>query len=209
MTKLRATALGFLMPSVALLLMAQTSGLPTRPGGSTTQVQYNSSGAFAGDAGMTYNAATDTLTVGACSGCGAPAFTQHSFTLSFTNACATTSTILMSAAKFGSIVSMRGNGSFSTCTGDTTVFSTAAADVPAALIPDANACFSIGNAASDNGLAVSALWCIQSDGAVVIQECPLDGVAGFGCASGTWTASGNRFINILSDVFTYNVDQTP
>lgn len=33
------------------------------PGGLTTQVQYNDSGAFAGDAGMTYNAATDSLTV--------------------------------------------------------------------------------------------------------------------------------------------------
>jgi len=35
------------------------------PGGSDTQVQYNGSGSFAGDAGMTYNAGTDTLTVGA------------------------------------------------------------------------------------------------------------------------------------------------
>jgi hypothetical protein len=33
------------------------------PGGSTTQVQYNNAGAFAGDAGMTYNAANDRLTV--------------------------------------------------------------------------------------------------------------------------------------------------
>ena len=37
----------------------------TSPGGSDTQVQYNGSGSFAGDAGMTYNAGTDTLTVGA------------------------------------------------------------------------------------------------------------------------------------------------
>jgi hypothetical protein len=34
------------------------------PGGSNTQVQYNNSGAFAGDAGLTYNAAADILTVG-------------------------------------------------------------------------------------------------------------------------------------------------
>ena len=34
------------------------------PGGSTTQVQYNNAGAFAGDAGMTYDAANDALTVG-------------------------------------------------------------------------------------------------------------------------------------------------
>jgi len=34
------------------------------PGGSTTQVQFNNAGAFAGDAGLTYNSATDTLTTG-------------------------------------------------------------------------------------------------------------------------------------------------
>jgi len=34
------------------------------PGGSDTQVQYNNAGAFAGDAGLTYDAGTDTLTVG-------------------------------------------------------------------------------------------------------------------------------------------------
>lgn len=32
------------------------------PGGANTQVQFNNSGAFGGDAGLTYNAATDTLT---------------------------------------------------------------------------------------------------------------------------------------------------
>jgi hypothetical protein len=35
----------------------------TSPAGSNTQVQYNNSGAFGGDAGMTYEAATDYLTV--------------------------------------------------------------------------------------------------------------------------------------------------
>jgi hypothetical protein len=34
------------------------------PGGATTQVQYNNAGAFGGDAGLTYNAGTDTLTAG-------------------------------------------------------------------------------------------------------------------------------------------------
>ena len=32
------------------------------PGGATTQVQFNNAGAFAGDAGLTYNSTTDTLT---------------------------------------------------------------------------------------------------------------------------------------------------
>lgn len=44
---------------------SQLTNLPSggSPGGSTTQVQFNSSGAFAGDAGMTYDAANDALTV--------------------------------------------------------------------------------------------------------------------------------------------------
>jgi hypothetical protein len=36
----------------------------TSPGGVTTQVQYNKAGVFGGDAGMTYNDTTNTLTVG-------------------------------------------------------------------------------------------------------------------------------------------------
>jgi hypothetical protein len=39
-----------------------TAGSAT-PAGSNTQVQYNNAGAFAGDAGFTFNAGTDTLTV--------------------------------------------------------------------------------------------------------------------------------------------------
>jgi hypothetical protein len=35
------------------------------PGGSTTQVQFNDSGAFAGDAGLTYDKTTNALTIGA------------------------------------------------------------------------------------------------------------------------------------------------
>jgi hypothetical protein len=37
------------------------------PGGSTTQIQFNSSGAFAGDSDLTWDAATNTLTVGSTS----------------------------------------------------------------------------------------------------------------------------------------------
>ena len=39
------------------------SGGGGTPGGSTTQVQFNNAGAFAGDAGLTYNSTTDALTV--------------------------------------------------------------------------------------------------------------------------------------------------
>jgi hypothetical protein len=39
------------------------SGGGGTPGGQSTQVQFNNSGAFGGDAGMTYNSGTDTLTL--------------------------------------------------------------------------------------------------------------------------------------------------
>ena len=39
-------------------------GGTTSPGGSTTQVQYNNAGAFAGDAGLTFDASTGKLTIG-------------------------------------------------------------------------------------------------------------------------------------------------
>lgn len=41
-----------------------TSGSGGTPGGSTTQVQYNDAGAFAGDADFTYTAATNTIKLG-------------------------------------------------------------------------------------------------------------------------------------------------
>lgn len=39
-------------------------GGTTSPGGSTTQVQYNNAGAFAGDAGLTFDSSTGKLTIG-------------------------------------------------------------------------------------------------------------------------------------------------
>lgn len=47
---------------VALLQDGSVSG--SSPGGADTQVQYNAAGLFAGDAGLTYNAATDAITAG-------------------------------------------------------------------------------------------------------------------------------------------------
>ena len=38
------------------------SGISASPGGSNTQVQFNNGGAFGGDAGLTYNSSTDSLT---------------------------------------------------------------------------------------------------------------------------------------------------
>ncbi len=47
----------------ALDTLDDTAGGSTSPGGSDTQVQYNSSGSFAGDAGFTYDAANDIATI--------------------------------------------------------------------------------------------------------------------------------------------------
>ncbi len=43
-------------------------GLPTTPGGSTTQIQYNNAGAFGGDAALVWTSATGTLDVTATNG---------------------------------------------------------------------------------------------------------------------------------------------
>lgn len=51
------------LPAVDGSQLTGISGGSGSPGGSTTQVQYNNAGAFAGDAGLTYNASTDRLTV--------------------------------------------------------------------------------------------------------------------------------------------------
>ena len=50
------------------------------PGGSTTQVQYNNAGAFGGDAGLTYNAATDRI-ISAATGSWAILTSDPSFEL--------------------------------------------------------------------------------------------------------------------------------
>lgn len=43
-------------------VLSTSGGGSTFPGGSDTQVQFNDAGSFAGDAGLTYNKGTDTLT---------------------------------------------------------------------------------------------------------------------------------------------------
>ena len=59
-------AVGLYVGGVAVL----TSASPTPPGGLTTQVQYNNAGAFAGNAAMTFNSGTGTLTLAPTSGNG-------------------------------------------------------------------------------------------------------------------------------------------
>lgn len=53
---------------------AISSGTPVGPGGSNTQVQFNDSGVFGGDSGLTYNKTTDTLNVQAANDLAATSF---------------------------------------------------------------------------------------------------------------------------------------
>lgn len=50
--------------SVATVTISGGGGGGGTPGGSTTQVQFNDAGSFGGDAGLTYDKTTDTLTIG-------------------------------------------------------------------------------------------------------------------------------------------------
>jgi hypothetical protein len=45
------------------VIITASGGGSGTPGGADTQVQFNDGGAFAGDAGFTYNAVSDTLTI--------------------------------------------------------------------------------------------------------------------------------------------------
>jgi len=66
------------------------------PGGLTTQVQYNNSGAFGGDAGFTYNASTDVVTAGsfATTAAGTPTLSSNTgVEISATNGSITATTI--------------------------------------------------------------------------------------------------------------------
>lgn len=66
-------ALGGGTPSSSTFLRGdrQWAAVTPTPGGSDTQVQFNDAGTLAGDAGLTYNKTTGTLTAGALSATGA------------------------------------------------------------------------------------------------------------------------------------------
>ena len=49
---------------IAIETLLGAAGVNVKPGGSNTQVQFNDSGAFGGDAGLVYDKAADALTVG-------------------------------------------------------------------------------------------------------------------------------------------------
>lgn len=53
-----------LLKLALLARISEGSGGGGTPGGLTTQVQYNNAGAFAGNAGLTFNSATNALAIG-------------------------------------------------------------------------------------------------------------------------------------------------
>jgi len=59
----KLTTDGTITIGTTALAFSQHSGGSGTPGGSDTQVQFNDSGSFSGDAGLTYNKTTDALTV--------------------------------------------------------------------------------------------------------------------------------------------------
>lgn len=59
-----ATASNALYYNAGVITYGTAGGGGGSPGGTNTQVQFNDSGAFGGDSGLTYNKTTDTLTIG-------------------------------------------------------------------------------------------------------------------------------------------------
>ena len=59
----KLTTDGTITIGTTALTFEQHSGGSGTPGGSDTQVQFNDSGSFSGDAGLTYNKTTDSLTI--------------------------------------------------------------------------------------------------------------------------------------------------
>lgn len=67
-----------------------TVTIPSSPGGSDTQVQFNDGGSFGGDAGMTYNKTTDALTVAGDIAVNGGDITSSAATVNVANATPTT-----------------------------------------------------------------------------------------------------------------------
>lgn len=169
---------------------AQTrTAIAADPGGSDTQVQFNSSGNFGGDAGMTYNAATDTLTVGAI-----VAETSGNFTVTLADGCTVDTTLSVNWVKLGTLVMLSwDNMSPNSCTGDSINWdSNAEANMPSSIRPTSVRSANV--RVANNGLMGTGQVTFNPSGTVQIRLCAAEGAASTTgqCSINAWTNSGTR-----------------
>ncbi len=130
--------------------------------------------------------------------------TSGTFTATFTNACTTSPTVSFDWVKVGSVVTIWGVAeSGFTCTGDSVSFETAAGDAPATIRPAVDKFLLLASNAVDSGSNVGVCLQMVSDGTVRFNVYTVTG----GCAGGSasWTASGNRDVNVGNAPTTYSV----
>lgn len=112
------------------------------------------------------------------------------FVASFTDACTVTPTATIDWARVGNLVTLQIELGSASCTGDSTGFDTdAGAPVPAAIRPSVSIQTAMLSDFIDGGTTISGKVQIDTGGNITMFDC---GITSISCASGTWTASGNR-----------------
>jgi hypothetical protein len=192
---------------------ANGTGCPaaTAPGGSDTQVQYNNAGTFGGDAGLVYNAGTDTLTAGTLSAtsasvsgsavctangtnCPGGSVSSGSYTGTVTG-CTTNPAPTIQYAKFGPMVIVTVPAF--TCTSNATSFTITGA--PVSIRPTTNCQIMPIARVYDNGtISVNGYGCMSAGGVISLG---LGAVTGFS----SWTVSGTKGTEGIQNIV-YNTD---
>lgn len=114
-----------------------------------------------------------------------------SFTITYTNACTVNGTQAARYYIVGTAVTLTADA-MATCTGDTTLFDTDAANLPAAIRPSTSSVFSPMITGNNNGTTTTATIELHSDGEVVVNRC---GAVTGTCDGGAWTNAGNRALD--------------
>jgi hypothetical protein len=149
---------------------------------------------------LNYDTGTNAFSCGT-SGSGGSG-TTGTFTLTWTDACTTSPTteVDYTLDDTGTVVTWYiGPMSVSSCTSDSTAFTTSAGDVPANLRPPSGESFVLmGVRYVDNGTAGGALGCLRitDSGVVLVHQ------AANGCLGGAWTGSGAKAVNGTAAVST-------